>query len=58
MKMVIVPNELREAIYARVDRAIALSPDAYVDRESFYQHLLAFYDEHGYIPEFTLEKNQ
>ena len=56
MRIVIVPNDLRDAIYDRVDQAIARSPGAYVDRDTFYQTLLNYYDEHGYIPEFTLER--
>lgn len=56
MSFVIVPNSLRDAIYAKVDAAIAGVPDAAPDREYFYSVLLDHFNEHGEIPEFTLEK--
>ena len=56
MSFVIVPKELSDAIYAKIDEQLALIPDADTDREVFYQNLLGFYNEHGYIPEFTLTK--
>ncbi|HXI85335.1 MAG TPA: hypothetical protein VNL17_14735 [Verrucomicrobiae bacterium] len=56
MKIVIVPNELRDAINAHLDAAIARAPGAEMDREYFYSVLLAFFDENGYLPDFTLEK--
>jgi len=54
MTCVIVPNSLRDAIYARIDAALAEFPDAASDREIFYSQLLAYFDEHGVIPEFEL----
>lgn len=54
MRCVIVPNSLSEAIYAKVDAAIALVPAAAPDREFFYERILTYFDEHGEIPEFTL----
>lgn len=54
MRMVIVPNSLSEAIYAKIDEQIALVPDAAKDREPLYQQLLDYFDEHGVIPDFSL----
>lgn len=54
--IVIVPDWLREAIYAKIDKALIECPDAAVDRELFYQQLLAHFNEHGEIPDFNLEK--
>ena len=54
--IVIVPNALRDAIYRKLDAAIAENPDAETGREQMFGQLLDFYDEHGYIPEFRLEK--
>lgn len=55
--MVIVPNELRDEIYRRVDRVLADAPEeAQAGREDFYQELLNHFDEHGYIPEFVITK--
>ena len=56
MSLVIVPNALRDAINARIDEALAACPEAAVEREEFYGALLAYYDEHGVIPEFTIGK--
>ena len=50
----IVPDSLREAIDAKLDAALALVPDAAMDREHLYHELLAFFDEHGYLPDFTI----
>ena len=58
MKIVIVPNDLRDAINAHLDAAIAKAPEAEIDREYFYSVLLNFFDENGYLPEFSLEKRE
>lgn len=54
MQLFIVPNELRDAIYAKLDAEIAKWPDAAKDREALYEQLLAYFNEHGVIPEFSL----
>lgn len=54
MRLVIVPNVLRDAIFAKLDAAIAACPEAAAERETLYEQLLAYYDEHGVIPEFTV----
>jgi hypothetical protein len=56
MKLVIVPDSLRLAINQALDEAIALQPCAAADRERLYDQLLAYFDEHGVIPLFTLSK--
>jgi hypothetical protein len=56
MRMVIVPNELAAAIYAKIDAALVDCPDAAPDREAFYGQLLDYFDEHGVIPAFSLVK--
>jgi hypothetical protein len=53
----IVPNVLRDQIYAKVDAEIEKVPEAAPDREHFYHQLLEFFNEHGYVPEFGLHKN-
>ena len=55
-RMVIVPNSLRDAIMKKLDAEIAKHPDAEKDREVLYEQLLGYFDEHGVIPEFSLEK--
>ena len=52
----IVPDNLKEAIDAKLDAAIALVPDAAKDREDLYWELLSFFDKHGFIPDFTIGK--
>ena len=61
-KMVIVPNDLRDAINTKLDAAIAELPEpdrpfAEKDREFLYSQLLDAFDEHGVIPDFTLAPN-
>ena len=54
-RFVIVPNSLRDAINGAIDKALVdAPPDAAKDRESFYAALLAYFDEHGTIPSFTI----
>lgn len=57
MRMVIVPDSLRNAISAKLDAAIAKCPDAAKDRDELYRQLLAYFDEHGEVPDFDLAKN-
>lgn len=56
--IVVVPNELADAINACLDAAIILHPDAAVDREYLYSTLLAFFHEYGHLPEFELQKKE
>ena len=56
MTMVIVPNSLRDAIMERLDAEIAKHPGAEKDRDVLYSQLLGYFDEHGVIPDFSLEK--
>jgi len=53
----IVPNYVRDAIYKKIDAALLKWPDAEPDRALFYKQLLQVYDEHGMIPDFTIEHN-
>jgi len=50
----IVPNELRDAINTELDKAFKVTPEAEKGREYFYNELLKYYDENGYIPDFSL----
>lgn len=56
MVVMIVPNVLSAAINRALDSAIAKCPDAAPDRDLFYERLLAYFNEHGEIPEFSLAK--
>lgn len=58
MSLVIVPNSLRDAINAKLDAAIEACPDAAKDRAELYRQLLAYFNEHGELPDFRLEPNQ
>ena len=55
-RIVIVPDTLRDAINSKLDAAIAMKPDAAQDRDALYSWLLGFFDEHGYVSEFSLEE--
>ncbi len=54
--LVIVPNVLRDAINKKLDEALKACPEAEVDRGIFYDRLLSHFNEHGVLPDFTLEK--
>jgi hypothetical protein len=54
--LVIVPNYVSDAINAAIDKALLDLPEAEKDREHFYDVLLAHFNDHGVIPEFTLHK--
>ena len=56
--LVIIPNYIRDEIYAKVDAQIAEHPDAASDRELFYDTILAHFGEHGVIPDFTLQRRE
>ena len=57
-RLVIVPNEVSDAIDAALDKALAVVPDAAKDRNYFYQVLLDHFDKYGEVPEFSLEPRQ
>ncbi len=54
MKFLVVPNSLRDKLYARIDAQIEQCPQARSDREVIYHRLLRYFDEHGVIPDFEL----
>jgi len=56
MRLVIVPYNLRIAIYEAIDKQLELCQEARPDREYFYQALLEYFDKHGIIPDFKIEK--
>lgn len=57
--MVIIPNEVRDAINKRLDVVLHEHPESEIDRELFYAQCLQYYDETGLIPEIRLvPKNQ
>lgn len=54
MSLVIVPNELSEAIHEKLRAAaegLILTSEEY---DQHYKTLLQYFDEHGTIPYFTL----
>lgn len=54
--MVIVPNTLRDAINEKLDAAIADCPGAETERDSLFEQLLGYFNEHGRLPDFTITK--
>lgn len=59
MNIVIVPDSLRHAINSALDTALAdAPPDALLHREDLYQQLLAYYNEHGALPDFSIVRNE
>ena len=51
----IIPNYVRDAINAKLDDAYVTAPGAEIDRQLHYNSLLVYFDEHGEIPDFTLQ---
>ena len=56
MSIVIVPNIVREAIDAKIDKQLLLQPSLKKHRKEIFQELLEYFDEHGEIPDFTLRE--
>lgn len=56
MTWVIVPNSLVDEINAGLDSAFKEVPGAEKDREFFYQQLLHYVEQHGFLPDFKLQK--
>lgn len=52
--LLIVPNTLRDAIHAAIDKALDGRPCDDESREVLYGQLLMYFNEHGRIPEFDL----
>lgn len=57
-RWVIVPNSLVDAINTKLDSAFKKVPGAEKDREIFYHQLLNYVDEHGFLPDFELQKTK
>jgi hypothetical protein len=55
---IVVPDALYNAIHKRLDEEFQKFPDAEKDRDHLYHQILEFFSEHGFLPEFTLEKVQ
>lgn len=58
LRTVLVPNYVSDAINHRLDTAIAETAEAANDREYLFNCLLDYFDEHGTLPEFSLQKIQ
>ena len=54
--LVIVPNHLRRELESRLDEQITLHPNAAKDRDHLYSQLLAYVNETGQIPDFSLAR--
>lgn len=54
--MLIVPNYIACELNQRLDAEIEKHPHAAKDRDHLYGQLLAYVNEHGIIPDFSLEK--
>lgn len=50
----IVPNEVSEAIYKKVNQVLETRPELKDERENIYRFILEHYDKFGEIPDFTL----
>jgi hypothetical protein len=58
LSFVIVPDVLAAKINEAIDAALKMCPEAAIDRELFFNQLLAHYNEHGEIPSFSITKKE
>lgn len=56
MKLVIVPNGLSDAIYAKIDDKFKGITITEIERKAHFDTLLDFYDQHGFVPDFEVKK--
>ena len=56
--LVVVPNELHAAINVAIDTALDGRQCDEASREHIYRTILAYVDEHGVLPEFSLQATQ
>ncbi len=54
----IIFNELRDAIYEKIDAQLVDHPALVEHREAIYSDLLRYFDEHGVIPDFSLQEKE
>ena len=54
--IIAVPIHILNEINKKLDDVMSEHPEAGVDRELYFQEILHFVDDHGYIPDFTLTK--
>jgi hypothetical protein len=53
---VIVPNWLRHFIDGQLDAALSQCPEAVGERDQLFKQAVAYYDQHGTLPPFTIQK--
>jgi len=51
----LIPETLNKAINDKLDSELLKQPEAIVDRDLYYNQILHYYNEHGAIPDFTIE---
>ena len=56
--MLLVPNYISRQLNDLLDAEIAKCPDAAKDREVLYSQLLSYVNDHGVIPDFSLERKE
>lgn len=58
MRFVVVPNTLADAINAAIDRELSGRPCDAESREIIFNQVLAYFDEHGRLPDFSLNARE
>ncbi len=56
-RIVVIYDELNNAINNALDKAIEKCPGAEKERENLYQQLLMYFDEHGVLPDFSIKSS-
>ena len=54
----IVPSDISEAIYKKIDFALESVPELKPDRDKIFNDILKYFDENGVIPDFKLVNNK
>lgn len=54
----IIPDHIREAINKALNEQFIVTPDAAQWRNNLYNQVLEYFNEHGSLPDFTLEKTE
>ncbi|WP_376956480.1 hypothetical protein ABNQ39_00410 (plasmid) [Azospirillum sp. A26] len=54
--LLVIPNDIRDELNARLDEQIAAHPDAAADRDVLFAQLVDHVNRTGVIPDFSLAK--
>lgn len=56
MGIIALPNYISDEINKKLDAAFLKAPEAEIDREFYYNELVSFVVNQGFIPDFTITR--